>query len=135
MKPVTAKQDFAFIFSRAAIGTPTIGTPSGKPRGPVGRILTGMTLTARAPVLCFIRFYRLALSPLFANTCRFYPTCSAYGLEAIRQHGVMKGGVLTARRLLKCHPWHCSHHFTDPVPERFAWRDLFSYNRIEKDEV
>jgi uncharacterized protein len=53
-----------------------------------------------------IRFYRKFISPLFPPTCRFYPTCSQYSLEAITTYGVLKGGWLTLKRLSKCHPYH-----------------------------
>lgn len=53
-----------------------------------------------------IHGYRYLLSPWIGNQCRFYPSCSHYAEEAINTHGFMKGGYLTARRLIKCHPWH-----------------------------
>lgn len=71
-------------------------------------------LDARALAKAPIRFYRYAISPLMANHCRFYPTCSCYALEAIDKHGVWRGGWLTLRRLCRCHPWHPGGH--DPVP-------------------
>ena len=61
-----------------------------------------------------IRFYRGYISPLTPPSCRFVPTCSEYALEAIRKHGPFKGLYLTARRLLRCHPWGGSVY--DPVP-------------------
>ncbi len=67
-----------------------------------------------------IRFYRYAISPLMAPHCRFYPTCSAYAEEAIRRHGPLRGSVLAAKRLLRCHPGTPGGY--DPVPEIFAWR-------------
>ncbi len=53
-----------------------------------------------------IHGYRYVLSPWIGNQCRFYPTCSHYAEDAINTYGVAKGGYLTLRRLLKCHPWH-----------------------------
>ncbi len=53
-----------------------------------------------------IRAYQLVISPLIGPRCRFYPTCSSYGLEAIQLHGPAKGGWLTLKRIAKCHPLH-----------------------------
>lgn len=61
-----------------------------------------------------ILFYRAAISPLFPSCCRFYPTCSEYGLKAFEKYGFKKGLKLTVRRLKKCHPW--GSHGYDPVP-------------------
>lgn len=66
--------------------------------------------------LLIIRFYRTVISPLKPPTCRFYPTCSAYGLEAIQRFGAWKGGWLTIKRILKCHPFHPGG--IDYVPEK-----------------
>nr|WP_185762594.1 membrane protein insertion efficiency factor YidD [Bacillus methanolicus] len=63
-----------------------------------------------------IRFYQKVISPLKPPTCRFYPTCSHYGLEAIRRFGPLKGGWLTIKRILKCHPFHPGGF--DPVPDK-----------------
>jgi len=67
---------------------------------------------AQAP----IRFYRTFISPLKPPTCRFAPTCSAYALEAIEVHGALKGSLLAAKRISKCHPFHPGGF--DPVPPR-----------------
>jgi putative membrane protein insertion efficiency factor len=56
--------------------------------------------------LYLIRFYRAFISPLFPPTCRFYPTCSQYALEAVAKYNLLKGGWLTLKRLSKCHPYH-----------------------------
>jgi putative membrane protein insertion efficiency factor len=56
--------------------------------------------------LGLIRAYRIVLSPLFGQNCRFHPTCSAYALEAFEQHGFWRGLSLTLRRIGRCHPWH-----------------------------
>ena len=53
-----------------------------------------------------IRLYQVTLSPYLGRSCRFYPTCSNYALEAIQLHGVWRGGWLTLRRLGRCHPFH-----------------------------
>ncbi|MGZ0086813.1 membrane protein insertion efficiency factor YidD [Caldibacillus thermoamylovorans] len=66
-------------------------------------------------MIALIRFYQRFLSPLKPPTCRFYPTCSTYGIEAIRRFGALRGGWLTTKRILKCHPFHPGGF--DPVPE------------------
>lgn len=63
-----------------------------------------------------IIFYRKVISPLKPPTCRFYPTCSAYALEAIEVHGAAKGTWLAVRRIAKCHPFHPGG--VDLVPPR-----------------
>ena len=66
-------------------------------------------------LLALIGFYRSFISPILGPRCRFTPTCSAYGLEAIQKHGPWKGGWLTLKRLLRCHPFTpCG---CDPVPD------------------
>jgi putative membrane protein insertion efficiency factor len=66
--------------------------------------------------LLLIRFYQRAISPFLPPSCRFYPSCSHYGLEAIQRFGALKGGWLTVKRLTKCHPFHPGG--IDPVPEK-----------------
>lgn len=66
-------------------------------------------------IVKLIRGYQLLLSPYVGWHCRFQPTCSAYAIEAISEHGVLRGGVLTAKRLLRCRPGGASG--IDPVPE------------------
>ena len=61
-----------------------------------------------------IRLYQFLLSPILGASCRFTPTCSQYGLEAIQKYGPFKGGWLTLKRIGRCHPW--GKHGPDPVP-------------------
>ncbi len=77
--------------------------------------MEAITSAMRHALIALIRFYQLALSPLMGQNCRFYPTCSAYGVEAIEKHGAIKGGYLTVRRILRCNPL-CEGGF-DPVPQ------------------
>jgi len=69
-----------------------------------------------------IRAYQRFLSPLKPPTCRFHPTCSTYGVRAVMTHGVLKGVLLIAWRLLRCQPF-CEGGF-DPVPPPGAWRPV-----------
>ena len=63
-----------------------------------------------------IRAYQLVVSPLLGPRCRFYPSCSAYAVEALTTHGPLRGSWLAVRRLLRCHPWNPGG--LDPVPPR-----------------
>lgn len=64
--------------------------------------------------ILIVRFYQLAISPLFPSCCRFTPTCSAYGLQALKKYGFLKGMKLTIKRILRCRPG--GPHGYDPVP-------------------
>ncbi|HVF40173.1 MAG TPA: membrane protein insertion efficiency factor YidD [Gemmatimonadaceae bacterium] len=66
------------------------------------------------PVVLVIRGYQLWISPLFPASCRYYPTCSAYAIEAIEKHGVASGSWLAIRRIARCHPFRPGGF--DPVP-------------------
>ncbi|NCD33167.1 MAG: membrane protein insertion efficiency factor YidD [Spartobacteria bacterium] len=72
-------------------------------------------MMARLCIL-IIRLYQAVLSPLFGDCCRFYPSCSAYAIEAFRIHGFFYGLWLTVRRVGKCHPFHPGG--IDPVPSK-----------------
>jgi len=61
-----------------------------------------------------LRAYQYAVSPLLGRSCRFFPTCSDYAVEAIGRYGAIKGSYLAVRRVLRCHPWHPGGY--DPVP-------------------
>jgi uncharacterized protein len=77
--------------------------------GRVGQVLV-------LPLIGLIRVYQLVISPLTPPTCRYYPSCSAYAVTALRRFGPIKGTGLAGRRLLRCHPW--SPGGVDHVPER-----------------
>lgn len=71
--------------------------------------------------------YRLFLSPWLGSSCRFEPTCSAYSLQALEQHGAAAGSYLTVRRLVRCHPWCDGGH--DPVPQQLP-RSMRLFSRL-----
>ncbi|WCT14524.1 membrane protein insertion efficiency factor YidD [Mucilaginibacter jinjuensis] len=64
--------------------------------------------------IVLIKLYQYLLSPMLGASCRYTPTCSQYGIEAIKKHGAFKGGWLTLKRIGRCHPW--GGHGHDPVP-------------------
>ena len=66
------------------------------------------------PFILAIWFYKVAISPLLPPSCRFYPTCSEYAVDALKKHGVFKGLYLTFRRIIRCNPF-CDGGY-DPVP-------------------
>jgi len=66
-------------------------------------------------LILIIRAYQVALSPLLGANCRYHPTCSEYAIEAIRKRGVLKGGFLALRRILRCHPFAKGGY--DPLEE------------------
>ena len=68
----------------------------------------------RDSVIGIIKAYKICVSPLFGPTCRFYPSCSSYALEALMVHGLRRGTLLSVKRILKCHPLHVGGY--DPVP-------------------
>jgi putative membrane protein insertion efficiency factor len=76
-----------------------------------GRMLSTV---ARAAAVALICGYKIGIRPLLVGSCNYCPTCSDYGIESIRVHGLLRGGALTARRLLRCHPF--ARGGIDPVP-------------------
>lgn len=63
-----------------------------------------------------LRAYRMLISPLYGQVCRYHPSCSAYALEAVTEYGALRGVWLAFRRLVRCHPWAAGGY--DPVPPR-----------------
>jgi len=84
------------------------------------RALAAAVPKACAAVLIFaIRLYQMFLSPLLPNSCRFYPSCSSYAMNAIAKFGPLKGSLLAGWRLLRCHPLNDGGF--DPVPDTFRF--------------
>ena len=84
------------------------------------RALSFLWLLPRNICVLILRAYRAVISPLYGDVCRYYPSCSAYTLGAIQQHGVIKGVALGAWRIARCHPW--AKGGVDDVPERTQTR-------------
>lgn len=81
-------------------------------------------------LIWLLRAYRLVVSPLYGQVCRYHPSCSAYALDAVTRFGSVRGGWLAARRLVRCHPWAAGGY--DPVPTVFAWRTSVSVRVSEE---
>jgi putative membrane protein insertion efficiency factor len=69
---------------------------------------------ASRPLVWCIRLYQVGLSPLLPSSCRYYPSCSVYAIEALQRHGAWRGSWLAVRRIARCHPFHAGGY--DPVP-------------------
>jgi uncharacterized protein len=95
------------------------------------RAVSLIELPKRA-VLAGIRLYQWTLSPYLGRQCRFYPTCSHYALEAIEQHGLLRGGALSIRRLSRCHPFHAGG--VDLVPAYRLSEALESHASVHDKE-
>tara|TARA_Y100001970_G_C13591298_1_gene535685 strand:- start:232 stop:477 length:246 start_codon:yes stop_codon:yes gene_type:complete len=67
------------------------------------------------PVIAFVRFYQLFVSPIIGQNCRYLPTCSEYTVECLKHFGLIKGTFLSIKRIFKCHPW--GNHGYDPIPD------------------
>jgi putative membrane protein insertion efficiency factor len=74
----------------------------------------GWRALPRLLLIGFVRAYQMLLSPLLPASCRYYPTCSAYAVEALQRHGALRGGWLAVRRIARCHPFRPGGF--DPVP-------------------
>lgn len=92
-----------------------------------------LSLTPRGILLMFLWVYRKSFSLWLPNSCRFYPSCSAYAVEAIGVHGAVKGSALTAWRLLRCQPF-CAGGY-DPVPEKGRWSNKLKTRKLENSQT
>lgn len=90
---------------------PGLGTPL---RWAAAVVRAVWTLPQRLLILLLMA-YRAVISPLYGQVCRFFPSCSAYALEAVTVHGAVRGSYLAVRRLMRCHPWNSGG--LDPVPD------------------
>lgn len=77
-------------------------------------MIRDLLLVPRNLLISVLKLYRLLISPLYGQVCRYYPSCSAYALEAVTSHGVLKGSALAGWRLLRCNPWSAGG--VDDVP-------------------
>ncbi|GIG54090.1 membrane protein insertion efficiency factor YidD [Demequina activiva] len=93
------------------------------------RAVHAIASAPRLLLIGLIRAYQLLVSPLLGPRCKYYPSCSHYGLEAVRRHGAIKGFALAGWRVLRCNPW--SNGGVDDVPERGA--PLFRSSRISTE--
>jgi putative membrane protein insertion efficiency factor len=73
-----------------------------------------MTQLPSKLVILIFTFYQRVISPIMPNACRYHPTCSAYGIDAVKKYGAIKGSWLAIKRIARCHPW--GGHGIDPVP-------------------
>ncbi|KQW05007.1 hypothetical protein EV379_3339 [Microterricola gilva] len=71
----------------------------------MNRLVATALLVPRNIVVLLLRVYRAVISPLYGDVCRYYPSCSQYALTAVQDRGVVVGGALAARRIVRCHPW------------------------------
>ena len=92
------------------------------------RVLSFLLLLPRNICVLILRLYRAVISPLYGDVCRYYPSCSAYALGAIQQHGVVKGVALGTWRIARCHPW--AKGGVDDVPERRVPRPLTRFGFV-----
>lgn len=84
------------------------------PRGAGPRPTPALTRLPRTALIYLVKGYQVSLSPLLPPSCRYFPSCSAYAVEALEKHGAIRGSWLAARRILRCHPFRPGGF--DPVP-------------------
>ncbi len=97
-------------------------------------VLPAVPLVPRNLGLAVLQAYRSVISPLYGDVCKYYPSCSAYAVGAVQQHGLLKGSALTAARLARCHPW--ARGGVDDVPMHAHFRhELTRYGFVVPSTV
>jgi putative membrane protein insertion efficiency factor len=84
------------------------------PEGPLMKLVRIVRRLPRTVLVLLVRGYQVSISPLLPSSCRYFPSCSAYAIQALERHGALKGSWLAARRILRCHPFTPGGY--DPVP-------------------
>jgi len=84
--------------------------------------ITAVLLAPRNLAVLILRGYRAAISPLYGDVCRYYPSCSSYALQAIQEYGLVVGTVLGIRRIARCHPWAAGGVDDVPLKKKRRYR-------------
>ncbi len=100
----------------------TSQTESGAPTW-VAAVVLFLWHLPRNILIIVLKLYRRLISPIYGQVCRFFPSCSAYALEAVTVHGAVKGSWFAARRVLRCHPWSAGGVDPVPSPAHIDWDD------------
>ena len=89
----------------------------------------------RYPLIWFVKGWRKFVSPSYGVVCKYHPSCSSYGLTALETHGAVKGVWLTARRLVRCHPWAAGGvDYVPGTPQAAAWAEEISNESRDSHE-
>ena len=97
-------------------------TRSGVPRW-LAAVVRFVWHVPRNILIIVLKLYRRAISPIYGQVCRFFPSCSAYALEAVTVHGAVKGTWFSLRRIVRCHPWNAGGLDPVPSPAVVNWDD------------
>lgn len=97
-------------------------TRSGVPRW-LAAVVRFVWHVPRNILIIVLKLYRRAISPIYGQVCRFFPSCSAYALEAVTVHGAVKGTWFSLRRIVRCHPWNAGGLDPVPSPAVVDWDD------------
>jgi len=84
--------------------------------------ITAVLLAPRNLAVLILRGYRAAISPLYGDVCRYYPSCSSYALQAIQEYGLVVGTILGIRRIARCHPWAAGGVDDVPLKKKRRYR-------------